>query len=268
MITVSFDDMTAGPDDLPLLRIADAANRIHGMDARLLPGLLESSWLDWTPPSSRLPDVGMPSPPGRDDWLWARGHAGLLGFDVSAYGSGMMFASILAKRVGVRRAGWAALALAWCARMARLDARAWTLALLEHDPARVSAGSHRLLPVSPPVGVVGRVGVARVHAGRDGRGCGVRVDGLRACGTLPVGSCGRAGRADGPNPGYGVGSRGFDGVGFRVRRHGVLEQGCHPPSCGVPARLRVLWRAYTCRSPFSRMVFASGGFRSRVVVRF
>ncbi|MEE4091554.1 hypothetical protein V2E38_11055 [Bifidobacterium longum subsp. infantis] len=63
MITVSFDDMTAGPDDLPLLRIADAANRIHGMDARLLPGLLESSWLDWAPPSSRLPDVGMPSRP-------------------------------------------------------------------------------------------------------------------------------------------------------------------------------------------------------------
>ena len=75
MITVSFDDTTAGPDDLPLLRIADAANRIHGMDARRLPGLLESSWLDWAPPSSRLPDVGMPSPPGRDDWLWARGHA-------------------------------------------------------------------------------------------------------------------------------------------------------------------------------------------------
>lgn len=149
MITVSFDDTTAGPDDLPLLRIADAANRIHGMDARWLPGLLESSWLDWAPPSSRLPDVGMPSPPGRDDWLWARGHAGLLGFDVSAYGSGMMFASMLAKRAGVRRAGWSALALAWCARMARLDARAWTLALLEHDPARVRADSLRLVPVPP-----------------------------------------------------------------------------------------------------------------------
>ena len=64
MITVSFDDTTAGPDDLPLLRIADAANRIHGMDARRLPGLLESSWLDWAPPSSRLPDVDAPSPPG------------------------------------------------------------------------------------------------------------------------------------------------------------------------------------------------------------
>ncbi|VUX33868.1 Uncharacterised protein [Bifidobacterium longum subsp. infantis] len=155
MITVSFDDTTAGPDDLPSLRIADAANRIHGMDARLLPGLLESSWLDWAPPSSRLPDVDAPSPPGRDDWLWARGHAGLLGFDVSAYGSGMMFASMLAKRAGVRRAGWSALALAWCARMARLDARAWTLALLEHDPARVQADSLRLVPVSPLSGLWG-----------------------------------------------------------------------------------------------------------------
>ena len=34
MITVSFDDTTAGPDDLPLLRIADAANRIQARRMR------------------------------------------------------------------------------------------------------------------------------------------------------------------------------------------------------------------------------------------
>lgn len=55
--------------------------------------------------------------------------------------------------MGVRRAGWSALALAWCARMARLDARAWTLALLEHDPARVRADSLRLVPVGPLSGL-------------------------------------------------------------------------------------------------------------------
>lgn len=154
MLVVDADGARFAADSLPWLAVADAALRIlrAGRSERLM--ALDASWLRWTAPSDELPvqDPAEGAHATPADWAWLRANGPALGVDASPWPTCEALARGLAARRGPRMAIASALSLAAAAAVARAHPAEFSLALLDHAPARWRAVAHPPLDPDPMLG--------------------------------------------------------------------------------------------------------------------
>lgn len=148
MLSVEWDGLHVTARESKWLHVASMALRIRDATRLEYKHANDLSWLAWRPPCDYLPDRGGRVKPSPDDWQWLRdgGHR-LLALDALPYENGSAYARSLSGRLDAAHAGAAAMILATAARVARLDACAWSLALLQSFPK----DWHRDVQWNPPM---------------------------------------------------------------------------------------------------------------------
>ncbi|MBT1161751.1 hypothetical protein [Bifidobacterium sp. SO1] len=183
MLNVEWDGLTVTAGESKWLHVASMALRIHEASAREYARANELSWLAWRPPCSFLPDAIDHVTPSGDDWRWLHdGGYRLLNMSGMPYGSGVMYARSLTGRLDEKHAGAAAMILASAAHVARLDARAWSLALLQSFPKDWRHDVQWLPSADPLLGWSGLWATPDLIDGVTGPGIGLALaDCARAC---------------------------------------------------------------------------------------
>lgn len=136
MVSVTWQGLTVDATQSKWLHVATMALRFHDASNLELADANDRSWLEWKPTCSFLTDKTLEITVDETDWQWfhTRGYE-LFALSHMPFESGREYAQSLTSRLDATHAGAAALVFATAAHVARLDARAWSLALLQSYPS-------------------------------------------------------------------------------------------------------------------------------------